>query len=385
MPKGDGTLKAINASVKIYYNNRNKEWLINDKFKKLITEEMGFEFLKNSEPARDGPFLLKKSEVARYFGLIDYLWSKRKGKITDTGIKYYESSDVSEKINIIIKSLNKISFNQGNSGVKGCNSIIEPPKLFLKSIHNLKYITKIEFGLLLYRIADQQKTFQNSINEILKLSSLADKLIGYIPSGTTNILQIEMKIKKNTDEIYRVLVSDKAKRINLTKINDKYFFLMLGVGFDSKIVESINTNLKKYLGKIIFAIKGFQHFLFLRNEKMSIEIDGETINADWILCSNSKYYAGPHSITKETNIFDDKVIVYIFRDLTRVKLLYYVWLILTKGDLSSAKSIIKRRLNSLRINGIKNKIIIQVDGENYGYSQSVEIKKTSKYINLLIP
>ncbi len=224
-----------------------------------------------------------------------------------------------------------------------------------------------------------------AVNEILKLSSLADKLIGYIPSGTTNILQIEMKIKKNTDEIYRVLVSDKAKRINLTKINDKYFFLMLGVGFDSKIVESINTNLKKYLGKIIFAIKGFQHFLFLRNEKMSIEIDGETINADWILCSNSKYYAGPHSITKETNIFDDKVIVYIFRDLTRVKLLYYVWLILTKGDLSSAKSIIKRRLNSLRINGIKNKIIIQVDGENYGYSQSVEIKKTSKYINLLIP
>tara|TARA_B100000780_G_C21067547_1_gene429363 strand:+ start:71 stop:1261 length:1191 start_codon:yes stop_codon:yes gene_type:complete len=169
MPKGDGTLKAINASVKIYYNNRNKEWLINDKFKKLITEEMGFEFLKNSEPARDGPFLLKKSEVARYFGLIDYVWSKRKGKITDTGIKYYESSDVSEKINIIIKSLNKISFNQGNSGVKGCNSIIEPPKLFLKSIHNLKYITKIEFGLLLYRIADQQKTFQNSINEILSL------------------------------------------------------------------------------------------------------------------------------------------------------------------------------------------------------------------------
>ena len=224
-----------------------------------------------------------------------------------------------------------------------------------------------------------------AVNEILKLSSLADKLIGYIPSGTTNILQIEMKIKKNTDEIYRVLVSDKAKRINLTKINDKYFFLMLGVGFDSKIVESINTNLKKYLGKIIFAIKGFQHFLFLRNEKMSIEIDGETINADWILCSNSKYYAGPHSITKETNIFDDKVIVYIFRDLTRVKLLYYVWLILTKGDLSSAKSIIKRRLNSLRIKGIKNKIIIQVDGENYGYSQSVEIKKTSKYINLLIP
>ena len=72
MPKGDGTLKAINSSVKIYYNNKNKKWLVNDTFKKLISEEMGFEFLPSGEPARDHPFLIKKSEIARYFGLIEY-------------------------------------------------------------------------------------------------------------------------------------------------------------------------------------------------------------------------------------------------------------------------------------------------------------------------
>ena len=80
MPKGDGTLKALNSSIKIYYEHKDKQWLFNDKFKKLISKEMGFEFLKNGEPARDGPFLIKKSEIARYFGLIEYIFGK-KGKI----------------------------------------------------------------------------------------------------------------------------------------------------------------------------------------------------------------------------------------------------------------------------------------------------------------
>ena len=117
MPKGDGTLKALNSSIKIYYENKDKQWLFNDKFKKLISKEMGFELLKNGEPARDGPFLIKKSEIARYFGLIEYIFGK-KGKITNTGIKYFETENPIEKIKIILKSLNNVSFNKGNYGVK---------------------------------------------------------------------------------------------------------------------------------------------------------------------------------------------------------------------------------------------------------------------------
>ena len=108
---------------------------------------------------------------------------------------------------------------------------------------------------------------------------------------------------------------------------------MAGIGFDSEIVHSIDSQIKKYLGKIIFALKGLQHFIFLKNKKMKVNIDGKIIKADWVLVTNSKYYAGPHSITKKTNIFDNKVIAYIFEDLSRIKILYYLWLILSKGDL----------------------------------------------------
>ena len=245
-----------------------------------------------------------------------------------------------------------------------------------------KELSKRQFDRLIIAGGDGSMYF--AINEMIN-NNIDNKLTAYIPVETANLLQIETQIEKKSQAIYKVITSDKYKKINLTKINEKYFFLMAGIGFDSKIIESIDINFKKYLGKFIFAYKGFQHFLFLQNNKMNIEMYGEKIKADWVLCTNAKYYAGSYSITNDTNIFENKTVVYIFKDLTRIKLLYYIWLIFTKGDLSSAKSVIKKDLDILKINGINKKILSHVDGENFGYQDKLVISKTKKFINLLVP
>ena len=233
-------------------------------------------------------------------------------------------------------------------------------------------------------VAGGDGSFNLAINEIIK-NDLNEKLIGFIPIGTANILKFEAGINNKVNDIYNVLVSENFKKVNLAKINDRYFFLMAGIGFDSKIVKSVTNQLKKYLGKIIFILKGLQYFLFLKNNKMKIEIDNEEVLADWILCANSKYYAGSYNITKETDIFDSKLIAFIFEDLTRLKLLQYIFLILTKGDLSSAKSIIKKDFEEIKIFRINDKLLSQVDGENCGFDERILIKKTKKFVNLLVP
>ena len=233
-------------------------------------------------------------------------------------------------------------------------------------------------------VAGGDGSFNLAINEIIK-NDLNEKLIGFVPIGTANILKFEAGINNKVNDIYNVLVSENFKKVNLAKINDRYFFLMAGIGFDSKIVKSVTNQLKKYLGKIIFILKGLQYFLFLKNNKMKIEIDNEEVLADWILCANSKYYAGSYNITKETDIFDGKLIAFIFEDLTRLKLLQYIFLILTKGDLSSAKSIIKKDFEEIKIFRINDKLLSQVDGENCGFDERILIKKTKKFVNLLVP
>ena len=223
-----------------------------------------------------------------------------------------------------------------------------------------------------------------AINAMIS-NKLSDKLLAYIPMGTANILQVETKIKKKTDEIYNLLVSNKYKKINLGKVNDKYFFLMTGLGFDSKIIESIDENIKKKFGKLIFIYKSFLHFLLLKNKKFKISIDNEEMLVDWILCTNSKYYAGPYSITNDTNIFDKNIVIYIFKDLTRLKILHFVWLVLTKGDLSSAKSILKKNLGTLEITLNNYDHISHVDGEICDYMKILKIHKTDQIIKLLVP
>ena len=223
-----------------------------------------------------------------------------------------------------------------------------------------------------------------AINAMIS-NKLSDKLLAYIPMGTANILQVETKIKKETHEIYNLLVSNKYKKINLGKVNDKYFFLMTGLGFDSKIIESIDENIKKKFGKLIFIYKSLLHFLLLKNKKFKISIDNEEMLVDWILCTNSKYYAGPYSITNDTNIFDKNIVIYIFKDLTRLKILYFIWLVLTKGDLSSAKSILKKNLGTLEITLNNYGHVSHVDGEICDYMKILKICKTDKVIKLLVP
>mgnify|MGYP003730051663 FL=1 len=57
------------------------------------------------------------------------------------------------------------------------------------------------------------------INQIInQYKDNSKPLIGYIPAGTANILQIEMQMEKKAEEIYKTLVSENSKKINLVKI-----------------------------------------------------------------------------------------------------------------------------------------------------------------------
>ena len=88
-------------------------------------------------------------------------------------------------------------------------------------------------------------------------------------------MQAELSMNKKIDDIVNVLISNNYKSSNLVKINENYFFLMAGIGWDAKIVHSINSKIKKLLGKIIFVIKGFQYFLFMNNKKLNVTFDDQ--------------------------------------------------------------------------------------------------------------
>ena len=223
-----------------------------------------------------------------------------------------------------------------------------------------------------------------AINELIKnnFNFKDDFAIGYIPAGTANLLQAELSMNKKVDDIVNILVSNNYKSSNLVKINENYFFLMAGIGWDAKIVHSINSKIKKILGKVIFGIKGFQYFLFMNNKKLNVTFDDQFYQADWILSSNTKYYAGHHKINK-TNIFEDKLVTYIFKDLTRISLLYSILLIILNGDLSKNKNVITTYSQNITIDG-NDLIPVQIDGDNFGSYKKIHLNLSNKKVNFLV-
>ena len=287
---------------------------------------------------------------------------------------YNLNSSAGRKSKFINKVLSKLKKNNSVDYFE-TNTISQAKKIF-------KDFNKKNYDRLIVAGGDGSVSF--AINELINndFNFKDDFAIGYIPAGTANLLQAELSMNKKVDDIVNVLVSNNYKSSNLVKINDNYFFLMAGIGWDAKIVHSINSKIKKILGKIIFGIKGFQYFLFMNNKKLKVTFDGQFYQADWILSSNTKYYAGHHKINK-TNIFEDKLVTYIFKDLTRISLLYSIFLIILNGDLSKNKNVITTYSQNITIDG-NDLIPVQIDGDNFGSYKKIHLNLSNKKVNFLV-
>ena len=287
---------------------------------------------------------------------------------------YNQNSSSGRKSKFINRVLSKLKEN--NSVEYFETKTINQAKKIFKDFKQKNYDRLVVAG------GDGSVSF--AINELIKnnFNFKDDFAIGYIPAGTANLLQAELSMNKKVDDIVNVLISNNYKSSNLVKINENYFFLMAGIGWDAKIVHSINSKIKKILGKIIFGIKGFQYFLFMNNKKLNVTFDGQFYQADWILSSNTKYYAGHHKINK-TNIFEDKLITYIFKDLTRISLLYSIFLIILNGDLSKNKNVITTYSQNITIDG-NDLIPVQIDGDNFGSFKKIHLNLSNKKVNFLL-
>ena len=287
---------------------------------------------------------------------------------------YNQNSSSGRKSKFINRVLSKLKEN--NSVEYFETKTINQAKKIFKNFNQKNYDRLIVAG------GDGSVSF--AINELIKndFNFKDDFAIGYIPAGTANLLQAELSMNKKIDDIVNVLISNNYKSSNLVKINENYFFLMAGIGWDAKIVHSINSKIKKILGKVIFGIKGFQYFLFMNNKKLNVTFDGQFYQADWILSSNTKYYAGHHKINK-TNIFEEKLVTYIFKDLTRISLLYSIFLIILNGDLSKNKNVITTYAQNITIDG-NDLIPVQIDGDNFGSYKKIHLNLSNKKVNFLV-
>lgn len=222
-----------------------------------------------------------------------------------------------------------------------------------------------------------------TINEVI--NGMDDKTsLGIIPLGTANIGAYEANISKNPSKAAQIILSGKIKKIHIQEANNRKFFLMTGVGYDASIVETVQSNLllKKIFGKLLFFIISFAKLIYFKKYELKILANNKVYLANWVIITNAKHYGGTFQLTKDTDIFEKKLITYLFINLTRFDVIKNLLKIIKKQNLEENDKVIKIISDDIFINS-KLKVPIQCDGEFIG-NLPLQIKNTKKTINLLV-
>jgi YegS/Rv2252/BmrU family lipid kinase len=222
-----------------------------------------------------------------------------------------------------------------------------------------------------------------TINEVI--NGMDEKTsLGIIPLGTANIGAYEADISKNPSKAAQFILSGKIKKIHIQEANNRKFFLMTGIGYDASIVETVQSNLllKKIFGKLLFFIISIAKLIYFKKYELKILANNKVYLANWVIITNAKHYGGSFQLTRDTNIFEKKLITYLFINLSRFDVIKNLLKILKKQNLEENNKVIKIISDDIFINS-KSKVPIQCDGEFIG-NLPLQIKNTKRTINLLV-
>lgn len=141
-----------------------------------------------------------------------------------------------------------------------------------------------------------------TINEVVNGLLGTNLPLGIIPLGTVNVLALELKLVKDPEAVAQAIVFGPAQSVNVGTVNGRAFLLMVGAGFDGRVVAGVSSKLKKSLGQMAYAVMGLKEILLNRPANLLVDADGVQYPASWVVVSNSSLYGGKFLLAPETNL-----------------------------------------------------------------------------------
>ncbi len=139
-----------------------------------------------------------------------------------------------------------------------------------------------------------------SLNEAINgLMQVAKKpALAYIPMGTVNDVGHLLKLKKNIRGIVKIILEGHTTKIDVGKIEDKYFVYGCGIGKFTNVSYDVPMKLKKRYGRLSYFIEAAKHLQVTEKMNLEIEVNGKSFKDDYyvVLALNSTRIAGfrPH-------------------------------------------------------------------------------------------
>ena len=165
-------------------------------------------------------------------------------------------------------------------------------------------------------------TLNETITGVLR--SGAECPIGYIPCGSTNDFAATLKLSTDVMQAARDILEGSPVEYDLGRWGDRYFCYIASFGAFTRVSYSTPQNLKNALGHLAYVLSGIQELPQIRNIPMKLELDGETIEGEYIFgaVSNSTSVGGVITLNPRlVNLSDGKfevMLVRMAKDMTEL-------------------------------------------------------------------
>lgn len=157
-------------------------------------------------------------------------------------------------------------------------------------------------------------------------SSPSSSVLGIIPIGMGNDFAQAIGIPSKLEEACLVLFNGVAKEIDVGKVNDKYFFNCLGIGFDAWVSRESRKIKGSFFSRWIYLYALIKMLFRYKAPLVKIDLADKTLNkkALSIAIGNGKRHGGAFLLTPEAELDDGLIDVCIIDDARRLKLLMQV-------------------------------------------------------------
>ena len=106
--------------------------------------------------------------------------------------------------------------------------------------------------------------------------------LGYIPAGSTNDFANTLKLSNDVIGAAKQIVEGAITEYDVGKFGDRFFSYVASFGAFTRASYSAPTNIKNTLGHVAYILEGIQELSSIRAEHVRVEIDGETLEDDYL-------------------------------------------------------------------------------------------------------
>ena len=166
-------------------------------------------------------------------------------------------------------------------------------------------------------------TLNEALNGLMMVAEAYRPAVAFVPGGTANILAHALGLPRSAADVGRVLQSGTQRRIDIGRVNDRYFATIAGIGFDAEVVAGAIPLRRWISSKPAHVVAILATLVTFRPATARIRLDAHehVLPLTFLAAANTDWYGGGLHIAPGARTDDGQFLMVYGTGLTRLETL----------------------------------------------------------------